>query len=184
MRRYIALCGSVLFMVMIMCIPQTASAYYDSGTRTLDAETWLFFDLTYERSGNLEYTVSTGSYDPNIDAFLVTSTEYYKFKRGDDFDYYSSCSDFDTSSANINCRVSSAGSYYLVFDNSYYGVAYPYEDESATVTYTVSAVEDSAPPNGNGDDDLWFTSIICLGIGGLIFILIIVAVIAAVHRRY
>jgi len=118
-------------------------AYTDSGTTTVDAGQWLYWDaLTFTTQMSLSYTGSVSSYDPNFDAFLVTASEYSNYQSGSTFYYIVACSKLNTRTVTVSCT-QSAGSYVLIFDNTDAGDAKP-SGYSATFTYSVSATGSSS----------------------------------------
>jgi hypothetical protein len=177
MRRY-----AVLFLVSLffmgMFLPQPAGAFYESDTVTVDYGEFLYFDLSWSYDGTMYVTVKNSYGDYSFDVFFIDASEYSNYKSGSEFYYYEACSRQDTNSYTVTCNVG-AGSYYLLFDNTYNGYAQPYDD--ITFVYTVETTENS---NG-GDDDYFLSAFMCmvLGIVGLIFIIVIVAVVVSKRRK-
>jgi hypothetical protein len=179
MKRFLIISGMV-FLLMGMCMPAPAAAYYESNTKTIDEGYYLYFTLTWSQTGTLSYTASASSGDPNFDIFFIDSSEYSKYQSGDTFEYYSACSHRDTRYSSKSCTVYS-GSYYLIFDNTEVGPAEPYYGETVTITYTVETSEGS---NGNGgDDDSFLYMMICGFIGFFILIVIIAVVVTRMRKK-
>ncbi|MFC6990348.1 hypothetical protein ACFQH3_00200 [Haladaptatus sp. GCM10025707] len=109
-----------------------------SDTDTIEEDYWRYYSFSLSRTGRVEYdfTVRQG---PAIDVILMDESEYSFFKNGDRSQYYTALSRMDSTYGSVSEKLS-AGSYYLVFDNSNNGVASPptnFDNDLATVEYTI-----------------------------------------------
>lgn len=182
MRRLFFMSLVVLLFIGVM-VPQPAVADHHSETRTIYAENYYFFPITYKGSGTLSVTASVDSYYGSyFDVYYLTPTEFTDYKAQRAFSYISACSDEDTSYADIYCTVD-AGTYYLVFDNMWFSGAQPYDGESITVTLDISTTDSGGGGGNGGEVDPFFGSVMCIGLGVVILVIVIIVAVVAMRRR-
>lgn len=70
----------------------------------------------------INYLIKSG---PNIDVFFVNQTDFDNYESQDEgFNYYSDLSTFGTASSSRTVKMD-AGNYYIIFDNTDFGITYP-----------------------------------------------------------
>jgi len=103
----------------------TYSVFLDeeADTRQVPEDSWYVeeFELTETATLFFEFVVRSG---PAIDVFLLDESEYDQFRSGNRFRLYTDGSVLDAEGGNTTITIS-AGSYYLIFDNSSLGDARP-----------------------------------------------------------
>jgi hypothetical protein len=113
----------------------------EDDTRNIEEDHWRYYELNLPQSGHLsyDYIVRDG---PSIDAIVIDESEYGYFKENERYNYYPELSTLDSIGESMSGPISS-GTYYLIFDNSERGEAYPPSNMSndvANVEFSFKAV--------------------------------------------
>ena len=143
-----------IFVVIIVTTFPTVNALeqvsHEGGTENLNAGDYVAWPVTVD-SSNYTISVSVNVVSgPSIDVFIFTENQFQNYKSGNNF-IYEDGSKLNVNSASLKWVPPSAGTYYIVIDNSVAGSAQP-SGNSVSVDYDLTlyrGVENSSSGSGS-----------------------------------
>jgi hypothetical protein len=159
--------SAMVLMLMILAsisIVMVPSAKAETDVQIINEDEYYY--LEFELASDEQLTFSINVVDgPNIDVFLMNSTEFANYVAGNEFYVFVDGSADDVGS--FESRITGEGTYFLVIDNTDAGVAYPpYNGINDPVTFEITYQQDISDE--------------AAGFYGWMFILLIIVIIVIV----
>lgn len=130
--------AAVSAIALLANLPPGARATAESGTLSVWEQGYSEIKFEFNSTTAVKYTIVLTS-GPRVDVFLFDKDEYRNYATDENFHYIEAGTSLNVSMAQKNITLN-AGTYYLLVDNTDYGVARPPANgvvDIATVNYTV-----------------------------------------------